>query len=230
MPPILSKDDIGACVFDAYGTLFDIKSTAGRWRDILGDKAETLAELWRRKQVEYTWWRGLVGAYEDFWHVTGNSLDAAMSHMGLNMDATLRSRLMTRFLRLVPHGDVKDTLSHLKQAGLRTAILSNGSVTMLTSSIKNAGLYSLVDERISADTAQNYKPHPSVFQLAVDRLNLPAEKIVFLTSNAFDAAAASFFGFRSVWVNRLGQRREILPSEPTFEIANLSRLPSILGL
>ncbi len=229
MPSPFSKDEIGACVFDAYGTLFDIKSSAGRWRDILGDKAEVLAELWRSKQIEYAWWRSLVGVYEDFWHVTGSSLDAAMTTLGLNKDAALRSHLMTRFLQMEPHLDVKDALSRLKQAGVRTATVSNGTVSMLMSSIKNAGLYSLVDERISADGAKNYKPHPAVYQLVAERLNLPAERICFLSSSAFDAAAASIYGFKAVWVNRLGHRREALPTQ-AFEISSLARLPQLLGL
>lgn len=230
MASVFSKDEISACVFDAYGTLFDVGGTANRWRDVLGDKAEVLAEVWRKKQIEYTWWRNLVGAYEDFWHVTGASLDAAMATMGLNKDVALRSQLMARFLRMEPHIDVKDVLHRLKDAGVRTATLSNGTVSMLVTSIKSAGLYSLVDERISVDGAKNFKPHPTVYQLVADRMNLPAEKICFLSSNAFDAAAASFFGFRAVWVNRLGQVRESLPCQPAFEISSLSRLPHLLGL
>jgi 2-haloacid dehalogenase len=229
MPSPFSKDEIAACVFDAYGTLFDIKTTAGRWRDILGDKAEALAELWRSKQIEYAWFRSLVGVYEDFWHVTGTSLDAAMTTLGLNKDAALRSRLMSRFLQMEPHLDVKDVLQHLKEAGMRTATVSNGTVSMLVSSIKNAGLYSLVDERISADGAKNYKPHPAFYQLVAERLNLPAERICFLSSSAYDAAAASLYGFKAVWVNRLDQRREFLPAQ-ALEISSLTRLPHLLGI
>ena len=224
------KDKIDVCVFDPYGTLFDTGSDTGYWREILGDKADTLVELWRRKQMEYTWWRSLVGAYEDFWHVTGASLDAAMSHMGLNMDATLRSRLMSIFLRPNAHLEVKEVLARLKESGVRTAVLSNGTLSMLVSAVKSADLYGLVDERITADTAKEFNPHPSVFQLTVDHLNVPADRICYLSASAFDAAAGAFFGFKSVWVNRIGQHGEHLAAEPDCEINNLKRLPGLLGL
>lgn len=229
MPETRPLTDIDACVFDAYGTLFDVGSTLTRCSESLGNKVAPLASLWRSKQVAYAWIRSLMGEYTDFWHVTGNSLDSAMAHLGIRGDA-LRSRLMELWLRLDVFPDVKDALGGLKEAGMKTAILSNGSTTMLTAAVRSADINELLNQVISVDAAKIFKPHPDAYQIGVDRLKVPAERILFLASNAWDAAAAANFGFRTVWVNRNDEDPENLPGKPEFTIRSLKELPGILGL
>lgn len=150
---------ITTCVFDAYGTLFDVAAIADHARDALGDRADDLMELWRRKQLEYTWLRSLMGRHADFWHVTGDSLDFAMAAMGLD-DPLLRSRLMDGFFTPRLYPDVIETLTRLRTAGMRTAILSNGSPPMLTAATKHSGLDLLMDAVISVERVGIFKPHP----------------------------------------------------------------------
>ncbi len=220
---------IGACVFDAYGTLFDVAAAAARCKDALGENAAPLAALWRTKQLEYTWLRSLMGAYVDFWQVTGQGLDFAMGTLKIE-DAALRTRLMELYRELDAYPEVKDVLSALKAGGYKTAILSNGSPAMLTAATKSAGIEDLLNAVISVDPIQIYKPDPRVYQLAVDDLGVPAEQICFMSSNAWDAAAAANFGFRVVWCNRFGQLKERIPGDPVHEITTLSELPPLLGL
>ena len=221
-------DDIGACVFDAYGTLFDVAAAAARCGDDLGDKAGPLAVLWRTKQLEYTWLRSLMGEYVDFWQVTGDGLDYAMATLGISGD--LRPRLMDLYMRLDAYGEVKDVLGGLKAADIKTAILSNGAPSMLEAAVKNAGIDDLLDDVLSVDSIGVYKPHPRVYQLAVDGLGVAAGRICFMSSNAWDVAGAANFGFRVVWVNRFGQQRERLPGAYEHEISTLAELPAVLGL
>jgi len=220
--------DIGACVFDAYGTLFDFAAAAARCRDDLGDKADALSELWRAKQVQYTWLRSLMGTYADFWQVTGDALDYSLANLDIN-DPELRQRLMELYLRLDPFPEIKDMLGTLKGAGIRTAILTNGSPKMVSAAVEGAGLADLLDEVYSVDSLSVYKPHPSVYQMAVDGLDVAADRICFMSSNAWDASGAASFGFRVVWCNRYGQRAEHLPGDTVHEVTTLAELPALLG-
>ncbi len=221
--------DIGACVFDAYGTLFDVHSAAARCRDDLGEKADAVSQAWRVRQLEYTWLRSLMGRHADFWRVTGDALDYALEAHGID-DAALRDRLMDCYLELDAYPDVKDALERLKGAGLKCAILSNGSPDMLESAARGAGIADLLDALLSVEDVGIYKPHPSVYQLAVDRLGVAAERIAFQSSNGFDACGAASFGFRVAWVNRFGQQPERLPGTVDAELASLAELPALLGL
>lgn len=220
---------IGACVFDAYGTLFDVNAAAARCRDVLGDKAEPLAVLWRQKQVSYSWLRSLMARHADFWQVTGEALDFAMETYGFS-DAALRARLMDCYRRLDAYPDAADVLRRLKDAGMATAILSNGSPDMLADAVGSAGLDRALDAVLSVEDAGIFKPHASVYQLAVDRLGVPSGRICFLSSNGWDAHGAAAFGFRVVWVNRARQAGERLPGTLVGEIGALSELPPLLGL
>ena len=219
---------IKACVFDAYGTLFDFASAAAGCRDALGDNAERLTVLWRDKQLQYAWLRSLQGRHADFWQVTGEALDFALETLGLHAPG-LRDRLMSLYLTLAAFPEVPDMLRRLKTAGLITAILSNGSPAMLKAAIGNAGIGELLDAVLSVEEVGIYKPHPTVYQLAVDRFGIAAGAILFLSSNGWDAYAASAFGMRAVWCNRYGQRRENLPGQPEREIRTLAELPALLG-
>jgi 2-haloacid dehalogenase len=225
-PPL---EGIRACVFDAYGTLFDFASAAASCTDVLGDKASRLTALWRDKQLTYSWLRAVQGRHADFWQVTGDALDFAMEVLGID-DAALRERLMAVYLRLAPFPEVDETLRRLREGGMRMAILSNGSPAMLAPLVENAGIGGLLEAVISVEEAGVYKPHPKVYQLAVDRLGVPAKDIAFLSSNGWDAYAASAFSMRAIWCNRYGQRKERLPGNPEREIRSLAELPGLLNI
>ena len=220
---------IRACVFDAYGTLFDYASAAARHKDEIGERFPALTALWRDKQLQYTWLRSLQGMHADFWQVTGDALDYALETLGI-ADAALRERLMSAYLQLDAFPEVAETLARLKNAGLKTAILSNGTPDMLRAAVRHAGLSDLLDDVLSVEEVGVFKTHPRVYRLAVDRLGVPAAAISFQSSNAWDAHAASAFGMRVVWCNRYGQTRERLPGAPDFEVRSLVELPALLEL
>jgi len=220
---------VRACVFDAYGTLFDYASAAQRCRDALGEKLAPLTALWREKQLQYTWLRALQDRHADFWEVTGDALGFAMETLGIH-DRALRDRLMDLYLKLDAFPEVPGMLARLKAAGLKTAILSNGSPKMLAAAVENANIAHLLDAVLSVEEAGVYKPHPKVYRLAVDRLGIEPAAISFQSSNAWDAYAASAFGMRVVWCNRYGQRPERLPGKPDREVRSLAELPALLGI
>jgi 2-haloacid dehalogenase len=220
-------EGVRACVFDAYGTLFDFASAAARATDVPEDKRAALTALWRDKQLQYTWLRSLQNRYADFWQVTGDALDFALETLGL--EASSRESLMDLYLGLEPFPQVPEVLSALRASGLRTAILSNGSPAMLDALVSRAGLADAFDAVLSVDAVGVFKTHPKVYQYALDTLGLPAKAIAFQSSNAWDAHAASDFGMHVVWCNRYGQRRERLPGAPDFEIRTLAELPGLLA-
>lgn len=221
-------DGIRACVFDAYGTLFDYASAAAGCRVALGDKHAAFTQLWRDKQLQYTWLRAVQGRHADFWQVTGDALDFTLETLGI-ADPALRDQLMKLYLKLDAFPEVPELLRRLKQSGIKTAILSNGSPPMLSAIVENAKLAPLLDAVLSVEEVGAFKPHPRVYQLAVDRLGVEREAISFQSSNAWDAYAASAFGMRVVWCNRYGQRRERLPGKPDHEVKSLAELPPLLG-
>ena len=221
--------DISVCVFDAYGTLFDYNSAAARHSAVLGEKAAPLADLWRLKQLQYTWLRSLMGRYTGFWQVTGDALDFSMGELGIE-DEALRANLMQAYLTLDAYPEVTGMLATLRARGLRTAILSNGEPGMLDAAVDAAGLSDLLDAVLSVEEVGIFKPHPSVYQLVVDRLGVAAEQVSFQSSNAWDANGAAAFGFRVAWCNRFGQGQERVPEAPDAEIATLAELPPLLGI
>ncbi|MFY9971401.1 MAG: haloacid dehalogenase type II [Roseiarcus sp.] len=227
--PLLQRlEGVRACVFDAYGTLFDFASAASRAIDVPEDKRAALTALWRDKQLQYTWLRSLQNRYVDFRQVTGEALDFALETLGL--DASLHEKLMDLYLGLEPFPEVPTVLRTLRASGFRTAILSNGSPAMLDALVSRAGLADAFDAVLSVDAVGVFKTHPKAYQYALDTLRLPARAISFQSSNAWDAYAASDFGMRVVWCNRYGQRRERLPGAPDFEIGTLAELPVLLGV
>ena len=218
---------IEACVFDAYGTLFDVHSAVGQHRARLGDRADAVSGLWRAKQLEYTWLRTILKRYVDFWRVTGDSLDYALEAHGVE-DAALRDDLLHAYLSLDCYPEVREVLSTLKDAGLGTAILSNGSPMMLEAAVESAGIGDLLDSVVSVDELGMYKPSSEVYDLAMDEVGAGRGQVSFQSSNAWDAAAAATFGFRVAWCNRFGQVRERLPDAPDVEIRTLDELPAIV--
>ena len=219
---------VKACVFDAYGTLFDLASAARRCGDVLGDRAGPLAVLWREKQLAYSWLRAVQARHADFWQVTGDALDFALETLAIH-EPGLRDRLMDLYLTLDPFPEVPQVLRRLRDAGLKTAILSNGTPAMLGALVAGAGLQGLFDAVLSVEQVGVYKPDRRVYQLALDTLGLPADAIAFQSSNAWDAFAASAFGLRVVWCNRYRQRPERLPGVPDREVASLEALPALVG-
>ncbi|MDP6925939.1 MAG: haloacid dehalogenase type II, partial [Rhodospirillales bacterium] len=192
--------DVKACVFDAYGTCFDVAAAAAHCKDSLGDNWEPLAEIWRTKQLNYTWLRSLMNEYKDFWQVTEDALDFALDTLAIS-DQSLRNKLLALYEELDAYAEVPDVLKDLKGQGITTAILSNGSEKMLASAVHGAGIADLLDDVISVNSLKVYKPHPSVYQLGVDELGVEKERICFMSSNAWDVAGAANFGFQVVWVN-----------------------------
>jgi 2-haloacid dehalogenase len=222
-------ENVQACVFDAYGTLLDFNSAVMQCRDEIGDDAARLSDIWRQKQLQYTWLRSLMGTHADFWQVTGDALDFALAATGID-NPDLRTRLMALYRELDTFAEVTDTLTRLKAAGMKTAILSNGSPDMLNAAAVASGIDDLLDAVLSVEEVGIYKPDPRVYQLAVDRLGVAAENICFMSSNGWDAAGAGAFGFRVVWVNRYGQPIEHLPAKPDLILETLTPLPAVLGL
>lgn len=219
---------IRACVFDAYGTLFDVNAAAARCAAALGEKWQPLAELWRAKQLQYSWLRSLMGRHVPFWQVTQDALDYALASLEVN-DDRLRLDLLELYFRLDAYPEVREMLTALKDAGLKTAILSNGSPDMLAAAVDNAGIGGLLDDVISVESVGIFKPHPSVYELPGKAFGLAAGEMSFQSSNAWDAHAAKAFGFNVVWVNRFGQAEERIPSPPDRVIPDLAALPAIVG-
>jgi 2-haloacid dehalogenase len=218
---------IRACVFDAYGTLFDVHSAVARLRSQIGPGADELSQLWRSKQLEYSWLRALMGRHADFWQVTGDALDYALARTGVA--ASVRAPLMQAYLTLDAYPEVVDVLRRLRAVGLKLAILSNGEPAMLAAAVENARIGELLDAVLSVEQAGVYKPDPRVYRLALDRLGVRADETSFQSSNAWDVHGAACFGLRPVWINRLGAPDERLPGAPEHELRDLSGLPGLLG-
>ena len=207
-------------VFDAYGTLFDVHSAASRYQARLGEQAHAVSAMWRTKQLEYTWLRSLMHRYVDFWKITQDALDYTLDSQGID-DNSLRNDLLSAYHELSCYPEVPETLIKIKQMGLGTAILSNGSPEMLKAGVRNSNLGKVMDSIISVDTIEIFKPSPKVYKLATDQLGCNPEEILFFSSNAWDVSGAATFGFKTVWVNRFAQASERLPGTPVIEIKTL---------
>jgi 2-haloacid dehalogenase len=216
------------CVFDAYGTLFDFNSAVARHRDAIGPKADSLAEMWRSKQIQYTWLRNGMGAYAKFWQVTGEALDHCLAVHGI-ADPAIREKLMNAYLALDPFPEVPAMLDRLKRASMRLAILSNGNPEMLDPMVAASGLSNRFDVVLSVDAVGIYKVAPEVYRLVEAHCGVKPDKVCFLSSNCWDAHGAAHFGFRTVWVNRAGAPDDNLPGKPVAQIRDLSHLPLLLG-
>ena len=222
-------EGVRACVFDAYGTLFDVHSAVGRHRDRLGDKADAVSMQWRQKHLEYTWLRTLMGRYADFWQLTADALDFALDNNGVS-DAGLRDDLLNAYLVLDAYEEVRPLLEQLRAAGLHCAVLSNGSPMMLDAAVNNAELGSLLDGVLSVDAVRLFKPHSKVYDLVGAHYGVRPHEVSFQSSNAWDAYAAKSYGFHVAWCNRFGQSPERIPETPDAEIRTLRELPGLLGI
>lgn len=219
------------CIFDAYGTLFDVAAAARLAaaeprRAALAAVWPRLADDWRRKQLEYSWLRAVMGRHADFWTVTKDALDWALEANGL-ADPELRPRLLALYRELPAYAEVPTTLAALKARGLATAILSNGSPPMLAAAVASAGIGSLLDDVLSVESVGVFKPDARVYGLVTERFGCARDEVLFVSSNGWDAAAAAGYGFRTAWVNRAGLPVERLPARPHHEIPDLTPIPDL---
>lgn len=217
---------IRAYIFDAYGTLFDVHAAIARHRDRAGPDADRISELWRTKQLEYTWTLTAMGRYENFERLTERSLDFALARFARN-DPALRAALLDSYRKLEAYPDAKAMLQTLKKAGATIGILSNGSPGMLQAAVDNAALGGILDHVLSVDALGFYKPRNEVYALVTDAVSARPEEIVFVSSNRWDIAGAANFGFRPVWVNRAKLPDEYPDLKPVAVIDNLSVLPAL---
>jgi 2-haloacid dehalogenase len=220
-------DGIEALAFDLYGTLLEVASV-GRAAAEVTPQSGDLVDLWRQKQLEYSWLRSLMGRYEDFWAVTGDALDHALDRFGVALDGEARARLLGAWLDVRPYGEVPAALDRLR-SGRRLAVLSNGNPDMLEAGLAAAGLRDRFDHVLSVDEVGVFKPHPSVYELATKAFGLPAERILFVSSNGWDAFGARAFGMPVAWVNRGGAPLERLGTPPNLIVADLNALAEAVG-
>ena len=213
---------IAGCVFDAYGTLFDVHSVIEAGRDVTSDPA-ALSLLWRQKQLEYTWLRTLMGRYADFWAVTAAALRYSVRRLELRATEAQLDRLMRAYLSLACFPEVPVALQRL--SGHPRAILSNGTPAMLEAAVASSGLSAALDHVISVDEVKLFKPAAAVYALGPQHLGLPAHDLLFVSSNAWDVAGAKAFGYQVAWCNRSKAPREELGVGPDYEVAALDQLP-----
>ncbi|AUQ57366.1 haloacid dehalogenase type II [Phaeobacter inhibens] len=225
---------ITTCIFDAYGTLFDVTAAARQaalepeFPHLIDHWAE-LANHWRLKQLQYTWLRAITNAHTDFWQVTQDGLDWAMEATGLSGDPQLRKRLLDLYWQLQAYEEVPEMLRTLKAAGLQTAILSNGSPKMLEGAVNSAGVGGLLDDVLSVEAVGVFKPAAQVYDLVETRFSCQRDEVLFVSSNGWDAAGAAGYGFTTAWVNRGGEPMDRLPWTPHHVLSDLSSIPKLLG-
>jgi 2-haloacid dehalogenase len=213
--------DVDAVAFDLYGTLLEVASVGRAAAEVTDDPA-ALVDLWRTKQLEYTWLRSLMGRYQDFWATTGDALDYSLDRLGVTVDDAARGRLLGAWLDVRVYPEVPDALAAL--APRRLAVLSNGNAEMLEAGLAAAGLRERFEHVLSVDEVGVFKPHPSVYELAPEAFKLPVERILFVSSNPWDAAGARTFGLPVAWVNRAGVPFERLGVTPNHVVADLAEL------
>ncbi len=212
-----------AFIFDAYGTLFDVHSAAGRLKGEIGPNADKLSQIWRDKQLQYTWIRALTGRHSDFESVTAAGLDFAIAAVG-GIPGGVRQKLLDAYMSLDAYPEVREVLTGLKNAGARLAILSNGTPKMLEAAVQSSQIGDLLDANISIERAGIYKPSGKVYKLGVDEFGFPAAQMSFQSSNRWDISGAHVFGYRTVWINRFGQPDELLDMPPDLTVDNLRPL------
>ncbi|MBE0612323.1 MAG: haloacid dehalogenase type II [Burkholderiales bacterium] len=216
-----------ALVFDAYGTLFDVHSVVALCDRYWPGKGVAVSQLWRTKQLEYTWQRSLMQRYVPFSSITEAGLRYACAAIGLDLSAAQQSALMQQYLKLSLYPDAKPALATL--GGCKLAILSNGSPDMLDPVVAASGLDKVLDAVLSVAEVSVFKPDARVYQIAVDRLGVPKESIGFVSSNCWDACGAKAFGFRTYWINRAGAPLDALDATPDHTIALLTDLTALIG-
>lgn len=219
----MSNDKIDLLVFDAYGTLFDINFVTMQHSGSLGPIAQSFSDLWRSKQLEYSWLQSLMGCYENFWTITERALDYTMDNFGID-DATLKERLLGSYEVVSCYPEVPEILSRLREKGRKLVILSNANVRMLDKAVNNAGISTFIDSSLSTESVRIFKPHPIVYQMVLEKYDTPKENILFISSNSWDAAGAKSFGFNVAWINRFDKKVDHLPVRPDHILHSLRQV------
>jgi 2-haloacid dehalogenase len=217
---------VNAYVFDAYGTLFDVHAAIARHRGAAGADADRFSEIWRTKQLEYTWTLTLAGHYVDFWTLTERALDFAFARVP-SVDRALRPKLMEAYLTLDAFPDARAALSQLKAKGARLAILTNGTPRMVAAAVEAAGVANLLDAVLSVDAVRGYKPRPEVYALATGSLEVKPADVAFVSSNRWDVMGAVSFGFNAFWINRARMPDEYAEFAPLRQISSLADLGDV---
>ncbi len=222
---------VTTCVFDAYGTLFDVTAAAREAAAEPGNAAlaetwQTLSAHWRAKQLQYTWLRAVTGDHTDFWTVTQDALDWAMEAVRLD-DNALRERLLALYWELSAYPEVPEMLAKLKAAGQQTAILSNGSPDMLEGAVASAGIGDSLDAVLSVESVGVFKPDARVYDMVGDRFGVSNDAVLFVSSNGWDAGCATAYGFTTAWVNRAGEPLDRLPGRPRDTLRDLTPIPEL---
>ena len=225
---------LNTCVFDAYGTLFDVSAAARTAanepnREVFKEVWPSVSNIWRMKQLQYTWLRSMTETYTDFWSITQDSLDFALETHKLQNDLALKERLLALYWELQPYSEVSRVLKELKKNGIKTAILSNGSPEMLSGAVKSSNLYEVIDEIISVETVKIFKPSAQVYKQVENIIGCYKSEVLFVSSNGWDIAGAAGFGFETTWVNRLQDPIDRLPHKPMHIVEDLISIPSFFS-
>ena len=218
--------NLTACVFDAYGTLFDVNSAAAKCKEKLGDKWESFANTWRTTQLEYTWLRSLMKKYINFWQITEDSLDHTMETFKIKQG--MRNELLNLYKELSPYPEVKECLEELKSKKIKIAILSNGTPDLLKGLVESNNIQNYFDDILSIETVGIYKPDSKVYDMPIKKYDCKPENICFMSSNTWDVSGGGVFGFNAVWVNRFDKVFDKLSYKPKFVIKNLKELLEIV--
>ena len=220
-------DVVKVCIFDAYGTLFDVNAACRELSKEVGEQWQELATLWRLRQVEYTWLRNSMNEYINFWNITEDALEYAMETLNMKNEE-LKNKLLDLYLKLEAYPEVEKVLMQLKKEGYQTGILSNGSEEMLASAVKNAKLENLLDKVLSVEKCKVYKPSSKVYDLVEKEFKINKINCAFFSSNAWDMHAAAHYGFKTIWVNRFESNLEKLPGKPYKIVQTLEKIVDIL--
>ena len=213
-------------VFDAYGTLFDVHAAIARFRERAGPDADRMSEIWRSKQLEYTWTLTLAGHYVDFWTLTERALDYALARVS-SVDKALKAKLLEAYFQLDAFPDARVALRALKANGHQTGILSNGSPNMLKGAVDAAGIGGDLDAVLSVDVLKMFKPRPEVYRLVTDHFKCAPGDVTFVSSNRWDVMAGVSVGFTGLWVNRNKMPDEYLDFPPKQTLSDLNSLATL---
>ncbi len=219
-------ENVTACVFDAYGTLFDVNSAAAKCKEKLGDKWENFANAWRTTQLEYTWLRSLMKKYKNFWQITEDSLDHTMATF--KIDKNMREELLNLYKELIPYPEVKECLDGLKSKKIKITILSNGTPDLLKRLVESNNIQNYFDDIMSVENVGVYKPDSKVYEMPIKKYSCKPENICFLSSNTWDVSGGGVFGYNAIWVNRFNKIFDKLDYKPQYIINNLNQLPNLL--
>ena len=215
-----------ACVFDAYGTLFDVNSAAAKCKEKLGNKWESFANAWRTTQLEYTWLRSLMKNHKNFWEITEDSLDHTMETFKIKKE--MRNELLDLYKKLSTYPEVEECLQGLKDKKIKIAILSNGTPDLLRELIESNKIQNYFDNIFSIETVGIYKPDSKVYEMPIKNYDCKPENICFMSSNTWDVSGGGLFGYNAVWVNRFNKVFDKLSYKPKFVISNLKELLKII--